>query len=453
MRTAIFFSRHLLTSCCAVFAICASTDTLAAQFVVTKTTDSFDGTCNSDCSLREAVHAANQMPGEHNIKLEPLTYVYSIPAPRDEEGITFEEDDISIGDIEVRQSITITGSKTGSTVINANFKDRHFSVTNNATLSLSNVALTGGRCSTFGGAILNRGSLYLQQVVMDRNFASAWMGGGGGGAIANFNEMEIRRSSFSRNVASFGDSGSAMGGAIFNSGKAYIRDSAFRQNRATTDDVTSQGGAIYNDGIADIGRSIFIKNAAAGGGMALYNRGQMSVSNATVSDSTGEDIYYFGAVQNTTSGTLTLIHTSILGSIFGSGLLNYGAVSIRNSIIIDNKYSSEFSTEYEDYKNCVNYAPSSLFKTKGLLLGNGNTKCTGEIHADDSTAYSEIVAPLAQNNYELESYALLPNSPAIDAAVGSCSLHDQRWLPRPIDGNADGIAACDLGPIEMQMAE
>jgi len=39
-------------------------------------------------------------------------------------------------------------------------------------------------------------------------------------------------------------------------------------------------------------------------------------------------------------------------------------------------------------------------------------------------------------------------SPAIDAGVGTCTASDQRKLPRPQDGNGDGVAGCDLGAYE-----
>lgn len=454
MRTAIFFSRQLMTCCCAALALCASTNTLATQFVVTKTTDSFDGNCDSDCSLREAVQTANQTPGEHTIKLQSLTYVYSIPAPRGEEGETIEEDDISIGDIEVRSSLTISGPEGGTTVINADFKDRHFSVASGVTLTLSNIKLTGGRSSGYGGSIINRGTLHLKNILLERNFASAPFNGGGGGALANYGDMQIQRSTFTKNISSFGDSGSALGGAIFNQGNAYIRDAAFRDNRATTDDVVSMGGAIYNNGQIDIGRSIFISNSAQGGGMALYNRGSASISNATFSNNSGEDIYYFGAVQNTATGTLTLIHTSIVNSIYGSGLLNYGTANIRNSIILNNKVEwdpNDFS--YQVSRNCTNYATASRFKTRGLLLGTGNSQCDGDIYVDDQITFTEVLAPLAANGYALESHALLPDSLALDAAIGSCSAHDQRWQPRPVDGNSDSVALCDLGAFELQTTD
>jgi CSLREA domain-containing protein len=40
-----------------------STAATAATFTVTKTADTNDGACNADCSLREAIVAANALPG------------------------------------------------------------------------------------------------------------------------------------------------------------------------------------------------------------------------------------------------------------------------------------------------------------------------------------------------------------------------------------------------------
>src|ERR1041385_336496 len=40
------------------------------QFVVTSTADSDDGTCDSNCTLREAIAAANAAPGEDTITFQ-----------------------------------------------------------------------------------------------------------------------------------------------------------------------------------------------------------------------------------------------------------------------------------------------------------------------------------------------------------------------------------------------
>ena len=58
-----------------------------------------------------------------------------------------------------------------------------------------------------------------------------------------------------------------------------------------------------------------------------------------------------------------------------------------------------------------------------------------------------------QHNSTNWTHALLPGSPAIDAAIGDCPDHDQRGAPRPQDGNDDGVAVCDLGAFELGAIE
>ena len=50
----------------------------AATLDVTKAADTADGACNGDCSLREAVIAANNTPGADTITLHAQTYVLSL---------------------------------------------------------------------------------------------------------------------------------------------------------------------------------------------------------------------------------------------------------------------------------------------------------------------------------------------------------------------------------------
>jgi hypothetical protein len=59
-----------------------------------------------------------------------------------------------------------------------------------------------------------------------------------------------------------------------------------------------------------------------------------------------------------------------------------------------------------------------------------------------------LLGPL-ENNRGAWTHALAIYSPAIDAAdPANCIAEDQRKVARPIDGNGDGVAACDIGAFE-----
>lgn len=442
----------LATFFISILAIGTSMHATAVEYIVTKTTDSFDGHCDSDCSLREAVFAATSTGFDAVINLSSGTYELTRPALRDEEGEIIEDNTDTIGDIDIWSTrITIRGATDGTTIINANLGSRHFTVFADAKLTLKHITLMHGATAHHGAAILNYGQVQLENSVLRNNRAISGWHRGSGGAITNYGSLHIQRTEFINNLASFGDTSYSFGGAIYSTGDLYVRDSAFRSNKAHTDDVIGYGGAICNEGNADIGRSLFVGNTAQGGGMAIHNTGKLNLSNTTISGNIGEYYFAIGALQN--EGTLSLINTSIINNFVGAGFYNTGTANIRNSIILNN-LSDYPDEEYPPAPlNCYNLSPTAQFKTRGLLLGEGNTKCAGEIHIADSETFTQVLAPLAQNNYHLETHALLPNSLAIDAGVGSCSSHDQRWLSRPVDGNADGVAGCDLGAFELQANE
>ena len=74
----------------------------AATFVVTKTADTNDGTCDSDCSLREAIVAANANAGVDVITLPAGTYTLTIAGAN--------EDAAATGDLDLTESVTINGA-------------------------------------------------------------------------------------------------------------------------------------------------------------------------------------------------------------------------------------------------------------------------------------------------------------------------------------------------------
>src|SRR5205823_14963190 len=74
----------------------------AATFTVTKTADAADGSCNADCSLREAVIAANAASGADTIVVPAGTYYLSHTGSA--------EDAAATGDLDITGDVTITGA-------------------------------------------------------------------------------------------------------------------------------------------------------------------------------------------------------------------------------------------------------------------------------------------------------------------------------------------------------
>lgn len=94
---------------------------VAATFTVTKTADTADGTCDSDCSLREAVIAANAAAGPDTISVPTGTYLLDLTGAN--------EDAAATGDLDIADDLTITGAGAAQTIVDGNQTDRVFDLT------------------------------------------------------------------------------------------------------------------------------------------------------------------------------------------------------------------------------------------------------------------------------------------------------------------------------------
>ena len=119
-----------------------------ATFPVSKTPDTNDGTCNADCSLREAVVAANTAGGADMITFTPNgTHQLTIDLAGTENASTE-------GDLDVTQALTVVGNGTANTIVTAgtttaNGIDKIFSINPSFTLafatSVSGLTMRFGR--------------------------------------------------------------------------------------------------------------------------------------------------------------------------------------------------------------------------------------------------------------------------------------------------------------------
>jgi len=190
----------------AVLILLALTTTLpvqAAVFTVTKTADTLDGACDHDCSLREAVSAANSTEATDVVVVPAGIYVLTRAGAG--------EDSNASGDLDVTAPLILVGAGAGSTALDGAGLDRVLDV--QARAEVFGVTVRNGRVNGNGGGILVRtvgltpGDLLLRRSVVSGNLAQ---NGGDGGGIASHSRLEVRESAILENRAK-GDGGGIAG--------------------------------------------------------------------------------------------------------------------------------------------------------------------------------------------------------------------------------------------------
>lgn len=164
----------------------------AVTFTVTKLDDTNDGSCDADCSLREAVIAANNSAGLDEILLPPGTIVYSIAGTG--------EDAAETGDLNIVDSVDIIGDPAQGTTVDADELDRVFQVTGVSTVAtFENLTIRNGLSGgSAAGIDIARATVILRHVFMTSNVANP-SGGGGGLWVDLFASLTLENSTVAGN--------------------------------------------------------------------------------------------------------------------------------------------------------------------------------------------------------------------------------------------------------------
>ena len=293
---------------CGLILILSISQTMfGATFTVTKTDDTNDGVCDTDCSLREAVSAANGDIADDIVEFDSTVFN------------TAQTITLTFGEIVILNNGTFTFNGTGANMltIDGNSSSRIITVDDEAVAEINDATFTNGNgdgaanSGRAGAIYINGGIATINNSVITGNTAN----NGGGSVVASGGNLTINNSIYSNNLAAGSSAGALQN---FSSGTLVVNSSTFMNN---TSNSTTGGGAMQLNGTVSIVNSTFAGNTATGGdGGGISSNGSfLLIANCTFSGNTAGD-QGGGIIRRTTNTNIFLRNNIIAGNTSGDGL-------------------------------------------------------------------------------------------------------------------------------------
>lgn len=429
-------------------------------FVVTTGADEVDYNLftGAEVSLREAILAANAVPGPNTITFDP--------------SLSGETIQLTLGELYASDSLTIDASAlTHNVVVDAQQQSRVLNFEGSSSdLSIHNLTLQNGRTtgddptgSTLdfrpfsGGGIrfISEGDLNLTDTTIHNN-AVEGLGARGGGVFAYGATTTLTRTTIDGNSAVDGQGGGLfVARDFFNQiGPTLVQDSTISGNTSG-----NRGGGINAyDGLLTMVRSTINDNQSEDRGGGIFARSGLDLTNSTVSGNRTTGALGDGGgiagsgVLDVNSSTIyrnTANHVDSRGGGIYAHAGTFSSVNISNSIVAGNRArntSFDFGQGPDIFVLAAN--PSNLTSVEFSIIGDttdssiATTTGTGNFLNTDP-----LLEPLGDNGGPTKTHATQFNSPAInngDDAVAEAT--DQRGFPF----HRDGGNGTDIGSYERQ---
>lgn len=413
--------------------------TLAGAATITVTTLADELNTNGNCSLREAVQAANT-----NAAVDACAAgaagadVIVLPAGTIPVAAT----------IQVNESVTIRGAGRASTTIQRGAADAFNSSAGGVDIALEDLALQGAMNASGGGLATNRVNVLANGgtintlsgpiALTDTNLAT------GNSVNSSSGNVTLLRTA----IASDGTVVNTLSGNISLTDTSITAGGQINTSNGTVSLVRSSIVGPNGDGINASSGNITLVDSqvtgAAGSGIDT-NSGTVSLTRSLVSGSHDTGVWGGSGV--------TAVNSTISGSgeegVFSNGTINLDA-----------------STVTLNAGNGIRSSGGTLVLVNTIVAGNTPANCSGvgvttSQYSIDSGAScnlagpgdrpntNPLLGPLANNTGPMFTHMPQPGSPAIDNGSNvACQAVDQRGVARPIDGDGVGGAACDIGAVE-----
>jgi hypothetical protein len=422
-----------------LISVLAASSAHAATYTVSRADDPAPDGCVSevDCSLREAVIAANANAGTDDILLlSGTTYEMSIA------NSSGDEDAAAEGDLDITESVNIYGSDT--TTIDMNSIDRGFDVTSTAaTLQLAGGTLTGGVVTNGGGGVSSVGELILNQFTITGCSSGIF---GGGVMVTDANLSILNGSVISNNTLT----GASAGGGVYyenhDVGEGITMTESTVSGNSTTHASGNAGGLYIDGGNHFITRSTIEGNSTLGNGSAILVDDELAgtdetlfIKNSTISGNPGNsmaliDVSPTGEGLNVDVAFSTLVTENSAAYIFQTDSGLTPVVTVRNSILDGGTDHCESGITYDSNGYNIDTSNGCGFASTG------------------DTTTDPALAALADNGGTTETMAIDENSAAFNAIPAASCIdnqdnavtEDQREVARP------QLTNCDIGAFEFQ---